>query len=183
MISAKAIWPSTYSIGNIHGEIVFEQISENSPVLVTIDLHNVPTGVHGLHIHERGFRNKADLEKGCAVLGGHFNPTNAQHGSVWLGTERHAGDLINNVLADANGNVQCYFLDGAFNVSEIIGRSVVLHGESDDLGSESHLHFEPIGCFAVPLVERMYDDDARRAESLRTGNAGKRIACANISEF
>ena len=75
--------------------------------------------------------------------------------------QSHAGDLLNNIKADSNGRFYYEYLDYRINlfgdVSEsIIGRSVVIHNGVDDLGLGNN------------------------KESLETGNAGERIACAII---
>lgn len=182
-LTAQALWPSEYAIGDIQGTVTFEQ-SRNCAVKVTVNLHGVPPGVHGFHIHERAFTSAADLAKGCAALGGHYNPLGRRHGSVWLDEERHAGDLINNIWADVRGRVHCVFWDELLDVSSLSGRSVVIHAVPDDLGSQGKVNFVPHkssnGTFAVPATWTPYPDRERQQESLVTGNAGARIACANI---
>lgn len=52
------------------GEIVFFQRHPPSgPILVRGNLTDLPSGKHGLHIHQSG-----DLRQGCEKLGAHFNP-------------------------------------------------------------------------------------------------------------
>ena len=94
---------------------------------------------------------------GCMSLGGHFNPFNQIHGSYEHdGFDHHSGDLINNVWADRNGNVDLVYIEPMFYWKDIVGRSFVIHREEDDLGR------------------------GRTIESLTTGNAGDRIDCAVI---
>ena len=52
--------------------------------------------MHGFHIHEKG-----DLSKGCASMGGHYNPLNKTHGGLDT-IIRHLGDL-GNIIADYKG--------------------------------------------------------------------------------
>ena len=71
---------------------------------------------------------------------------------------RHVGDL-GNVQADEQGNGKYYLLDHQVNLYgpySGIGRSCVLHRLTDDLGL------------------------CGNEESLKTGNAGARIACGVI---
>jgi Cu-Zn family superoxide dismutase len=75
---------------------------------------------------------------------------------------RHVGDL-GNVVVDQNGNANYTFFDDVIKLRgfrcNIIGRGLVIHENPDDCGQA---HGE------------------QRHESLKTGNAGKRIACAII---
>ncbi len=111
-----------------------------------------PNSVHGFHVHERG-----DLTQGCTSAGGHFNPFGKQHGGP-KDEERHAGDL-GNVTADASGSVDATLVDTVLALSgqcSVLGRSVVLHADADDLGT---------GGFP---------------DSKTTGHAGARVACGVI---
>ena len=88
----------------------------------------------------------------------HFNPYNKLHGDR-KSKIRHVGDL-GNIFAK-NNKSKGYFYDNLVslipgNKCNVIGRSIVIHEDKDDLGKGG--------------------DD----ESLVTGNAGKRIACGII---
>lgn len=108
-------------------------------------------GLHGFHIHETG-----DLTEGCKTLCAHYNPDGVKHGGPHSRV-RHRGDL-GNVRADNKGRVKQTLSvpRSRLELSEIIGRSVIIHADSDDLG-------------------RGVDE-----ESTRTGNAGKRVLCGVI---
>ena len=72
--------------------------------------------------------------------------------------ERHVGDL-GNIRPTREGKVEISFLDSLIKLrgpTSILGRSVVIHEDKDDLG---------LGL---------------NQESKKTGNAGKRIACGVI---
>ncbi|KHJ89893.1 copper/zinc superoxide dismutase, partial [Oesophagostomum dentatum] len=74
---------------------------------------------------------------------------------------RHLGDL-GNVEADKEGVASFHFIDGRVKIlgtNSVIGRSFVVHANADDLG-------------------RGQGD--RKEESLKTGNAGARLACRVI---
>lgn len=176
-------FPSKYSIitngYNIQGYILFEQLSINDPVLVTVNLSNLPNGVHGFHIHEKALSefllNNIDKYKNiCNELGGHFNPYNTVHGSYALKTERHAGDLINNLIVN-NNKVSIKFLDHLISLFDteincILNKSIVIHESEDDQGIPGH----------NAIINNKTNLTKREKESLITGNAGKRIACGNI---
>lgn len=145
----------------VNGAVEFEQKCPCAPVHVRINLTGPAGQTHAIHIHEFG-----DLRRGCDSLGAHYNPTNTTHGSLFVPENpRHAGDLINNVQFDAHGRFRFEYFDDMltlFGVDSIYGRSVVIHEGADDLG---------LGVGKA------------RAESLKTGNAGKRIACAIIAKI
>lgn len=158
------------SVEGLHGYVYFYQQSRGDPVLVEIQLHNVPKGYHGIHIHSKPLTRKLLKKKNCCkALGGHWNagkelwsPTNLNGTKHGL----HAGDLCLNL--HSNGVIaQKKFFDPKISLygdkKNIVGKSVVLHEDMDDGG-----------------VLR-YEDDVRRVESWQTGNAGTRIACSNIS--
>ena len=137
---------------NIKGNIIFREYKLKKHTEIIIDISNVPEGLHGFHIHQSG-----DLREGCNSLCAHYNPTNKQHGDR-EDKERHIGDL-GNITAKKNGIVKSVFTDTKIKLSgkySIVGRSVIIHAGEDDLGKGGN------------------------KESLKTGNAGKRIACGVI---
>ena len=136
----------------IKGHILFREFKEQKKTAIILRLTGVPPGEHGFHIHQSG-----DLREGCNSLCAHFNPYNKNHGGP-KDKERHVGDL-GNIEPDSNGEVNKTIYDKLIKLSgknSIIGRSVVIHEDRDDLGRGGN------------------------AESLKTGNAGKRIACGVI---
>jgi hypothetical protein len=88
----------------------------------------------------------------------HFNPYNKTHGAPGM-KERHVGDL-GNIETNSKGEAQYVFYDDVIKLrgtkANIIGRGLIIHADEDDCGVGGD------------------------AESLKTGNAGKRIACAVI---
>ena len=88
----------------------------------------------------------------------HFNPYNKSHGGL-DSTHRHVGDL-GNLHANKKGEAKYFYHDDKIKLrgfkSNIIGRGLIIHADEDDCGK------------------------GQNAESLKTGNAGKRIACAVI---
>ena len=140
--------------GKIKGHIIFTELTKR--MKIEIDLYDLPPGPRGFHIHETG-----NLLKGCDSLCAHFNPTNKHHGGL-NDKNAHAGDL-GNVIIKNNGKcktvIYSNFLKNSGRKFNIIGRSVVIHDKEDDLGLGNN------------------------RESLKTGNAGGRIACGVIGIF
>lgn len=124
----------------IRGTVTFLQRQDG--VLVEAEVSGLPrteTGFFAFHIHETG-NCSGD---GFPNTGAHFNPGRTEH-------PNHAGDLPP-LLGDF-GRAYMKVLTGRFRVGEIVGRTVVLHREPDDL------HTQP------------------------SGNAGMKIACGVIRQ-
>lgn len=135
-----------------YGSIRLEEVGGSGMVRVTGSLSGLTPGLHGFHIHALG-----DLEGGCTSATGHFNPMSRQHGAP-TASNRHVGDL-GNIQADAQGNARVDITDRGFSLfgpNSVLGRAFVLHSGRDDLGLGGN------------------------AESLKTGNAGSRLACGVI---
>merc|ERR1711991_448224 len=135
-----------------NGVITFTQAGADAPVVVSGEIHGLTAGQHGFHIHQFG-----DTSNGCVSSGGHWNPHGKQHGGP-TDENRHAGDL-GNVTADESGDVKVQIEDKQLTLVgefSIIGRAVVVHAGTDDLGKGGH-------------------DD-----SLTTGHAGGRVCCGVI---
>lgn len=116
------------------------------------EISGLKPGLHGFHIHEFG-----DNTNGCISAGAHFNPHEKEHGGPDL-LVRHVGDL-GNVTAGANGVAKINVRDKIISLQgehNIIGRTVVVHADPDDLGLGGH------------------------ELSKTTGNAGGRLACGVI---
>ena len=119
--------------------------------LIKGTIKGLAPGSHGFHIHEFG-----DMSDGCKSMGGHYNPDDVDHGDI---NEGHVGDL-GNITADESGTAK--FTIEAKRVDlmgerSVIGRGFVVHSDEDDLGKGGD------------------------AESLKTGNAGDRLACGVIT--
>lgn len=144
----------------VNGYVFFDQSNSTSPVRVEFSINGPRNQTHAIHIHEYG-----DLTRGCESLGSHFNPTKKTHGSIYVhNMERHSGDLINNITFNNEGKFYFVYDDHSISLYptsnlSIIGRSIVIHEKPDDLGMGTGIHKE---------------------ESLKTGNAGKRICCGVI---
>jgi len=136
----------------VNGTIYFEQEGEG-PVTVSGEVQGLTDGDHGFHVHQFG-----DNTNGCTSAGPHFNPHGALHGAPEDGKgNRHAGDL-GNIQAEG-GTSKVNIVDSLITLTgeeSIIGRTVVVHADVDDLGQGGH------------------------ELSKTTGNAGARSACGVI---
>uniref|UniRef100_A0A1B6CAN5 Superoxide dismutase [Cu-Zn] n=4 Tax=Clastoptera arizonana TaxID=38151 RepID=A0A1B6CAN5_9HEMI len=138
----------------ISGNVTFVQAEDDGEVIVTGIITGLTKGKHGFHVHEKG-----DISEGvgCKTTGGHFNPDKVNHGGP-SDEIRHVGDL-GNIFAEDNGIAQISITDKKISLTgrnSIIGRAIVVHSDSDDLGR---------GGFS---------------DSLTTGHAGTRLGCGVI---
>ena len=198
-LTAEVKWPSENSIERtgFRGCVKISQDHPNANIKFKVKMEGLkPNKLFGFHIHEKAVTSWEDLNKSCESCGGHFNPLNQDHGSVLneFPDMRHAGDLINNVRSNGVGRVNVEFEDNlaALIPSKdrpytIIGKSLVVHAGTDDLGRQGISKAMPY-IDAQSIVHRgtteenvvFYDCPKKRKSSLTNGNAGARIACGNI---
>jgi Cu-Zn family superoxide dismutase len=114
---------------NVTGNVTFTQ-QPNDNVHVVADLTGLSPGKHGFHIHDKGDLSDPQLTS----AGPHYNPTGAHHGGPNT-TPHHAGDL-GNVVADDSGNAHLDTTLSGLKVSDILGRSVIVHAKEDDLKTD-----------------------------------------------
>ena len=122
-----------------------------TPTLIKGTITGLQPGEHGFHIHEFG-----DMSDGCKSMGAHYNPDNVDHGDI---DEGHVGDL-GNITADENGKADFSIKASRVDLigdRSVVGRGIVVHADKDDLGKGGD------------------------EESLKTGNAGDRLACGVIT--
>ncbi|EFO15395.1 superoxide dismutase [Loa loa] len=140
----------------VSGIIRFKQDKESSPTAINGEIKGLTPGLHGFHVHQYG-----DTTNGCISAGPHFNPHNKTHGGP-TDEIRHVGDL-GNIVAGADGTAHIDMSDKHVQLSgpnSIIGRSIVVHADQDDLGKGT---------------------GDKKDESLKTGNAGARVACGIVA--
>jgi Cu-Zn family superoxide dismutase len=116
---------------NVTGTVTFTASADS--VRVVADISGLTPGKHGFHIHEFGDCSSADGKS----AGGHFNPTNHQHGAP-DSADRHEGDL-GNIDADASGKVHLDITDRVLKMTgaeSIIGHAVIVHEKADDLKTQ-----------------------------------------------
>lgn len=136
----------------VKGVITFKQDTAKKTVTVTGSISGLKPGQHGFHVHAFG-----DNSDGCTSAGPHYNPDNVDHAGP-TDEKRHVGDL-GNVTVDENGCCNVNITDSVISLTgerSIIGRTLVVHADVDDLGKGGH------------------------ELSKTTGNAGGRLACGVI---
>ena len=176
----------------LKGVVEFFQLDKNN-FLIKIQLSGLtPNSTHGFHIHTNKFNTKQECSEDkncCDLLGGHFNPYNKNHGSIYNSNpnERHAGDLCNNICSDDQGNVVYEFTDNLISCNKkskayIGNRSIVIHKYPDDLGRQGFQGqtYEQMTPAVLKWLGRKHTAKILMEKSLIDGNAGTRIACGNI---
>ncbi len=126
---------------SVFGKVKFYQ--KDSCVLIVADIDGLPktdTGFFGFHIHE-GTSCTGD---NFADSKAHYNPKNTPHPA-------HSGDLPPLMLCGDKAHLEV--LTNRFKVSDIIGRTVIIHSNPDDFITQP------------------------------SGNAGTKIACGVIEKL
>lgn len=114
-------------------------------ILIAAEFYHLPSentdspSFYGFHIHENG-----DCSDDFANTGGHYNPLNQPH-------PEHAGDMP--PLFSCNGYSFMTFYAEQLTISQVIGKSVIVHEKPDDFTTQP------------------------------SGNAGNKIACGVIRPF
>ncbi|MEG6507949.1 superoxide dismutase family protein [Methyloligella sp. 2.7D] len=134
--------------GNTVGEVDLEETPHG--VLLDVELKGFPPGDHAFHIHAVG-----KCEPPFKSAGGHFNPTDVEHG-YFSKTGPHAGDMPN-IHVPASGKLDF----------EVFNPMVTFNGDNalfDEDGAAIMIH-----------------DGEDDYESQPSGDAGSRIACGVIT--
>ena len=162
--------PTTYAVAvmapndnGVDGVVRFRDTGKG--VEINYNITGMADGEHGFHIHEYG-----DLTDGCQSACAHFNPFGTTHGGL-NSKVRHEGDLGNIISRDgrAKGTLMAKTLSlNPQSSTFIVGRMIIVHEDRDDLG---------LG--GLDKNGKIIDEKVHE-ESLKTGNAGKRLACGVI---
>src|SRR3954454_4512365 len=149
MVGAGGIADVTMANSTVVGTASFMQ--EAGGVHLKAQFKGLPPGDHGIHVHAVGKCDGPDF----MTAGGHFNPTNHQHG-LENPQGAHAGDMVNlKVGADGTATMDYMLKDASVT------------GGAGDL-------FGPDGTALV--IHAMPDDEMTDP----SGNSGARIACGVI---
>jgi Cu-Zn family superoxide dismutase len=142
--------PASSSNPKVSGTIHLEETGDG--LKIDYEIRGLYDGLHGFHIHEYG-----DLTDGCTSACAHFNPDNTTHGGL-TSDVRHMGDLGNISSKNRVSKGSLFLPKAKLDGSKygVLGRMMIVHADEDDLGQGGN------------------------EESLKTGNAGKRLACGVI---
>lgn len=103
-------------------------------VTVQVEAKDLPSGMHGFHIHEKGECTPPNFES----AGGHFNPTNKEHG---FDNPKgfHLGDLPNievkedGTVAAVISNIDVTLQPGQeHSILSGDGSAIIIHEKADD---------------------------------------------------
>jgi len=118
-------------------------------IMLMGSLRGLPPGDHGIHLHMTGA-----CEPTFAAAGGHWNPTNKQHGAS-NPAGAHLGDLQNiTVAADSTASVHLTSPGGTLKGQDMLldadGAAIVIHAKADDYKTDpSGNSGDRIACGAV----------------------------------
>ena len=122
----------------LFGEVRF--FEKRNCVLVVADINGLPkneSGFYGFHIHS----GESCKGKDFSESGSHYNPKNTPH-------PNHAGDLPPLMLCGDRAHLEV--LTDRFKISEIIGKTVIIHNMPDDFRTQpSGNSGEKIACGVI----------------------------------
>jgi Cu-Zn family superoxide dismutase len=97
---------------------------------VTVEVHGLPPGMHGVHIHTVG---RCD-PPAFASAGGHWNPLGAHHGTLDPAGP-HLGDLPNLIVGSDGRATLGVNIPGATmaGLLDSDGSAIVVHADRDDM--------------------------------------------------
>ena len=123
-------------VGITLGTIQFKDTRHG--LFVGPNLTGLAPGTHGFHIHAKP--SCAAVEKEGAMVaglsaGGHYDPTNAGQHAGPASVDGHKGDLPV-LVVDTDGTATVPTLAARLRVSELHGRSVIIHADGDNYADE-----------------------------------------------
>ena len=95
-------------------------------VLLTPDLHDLPAGIHGFHVHEHPDCG----DKGMAA-GGHLDPANTKEHNGPYAKHGHLGDLPV-LIVGQDGKATLPTLAPRFNLSSLKNHALMIHASGDN---------------------------------------------------
>ena len=127
-------------IGKAVGQVVISETTYG--VVFSPSLAGLPQGLHGFHVHENpscGPKEKDGKMVPALAAGGHYDPAASnRHDLPW--GDGHFGDLPA-LVVDAMGNANYPVLAPRLKITDVKGRSLMVH-----VGSDNHAdHPAPLG--------------------------------------
>ena len=129
----------------VSGTVTF--IEKDGIVIMKAALAGLSEGNHAIHIHAIGDCSAPDGKS----AGGHWNPTNENHGK-WMEAPFHIGDIGNLVVgADGTGTIEretnLWSIGGKEANKNVVGHAIIIHEGPDDFSSQPSGAAGPrIGC-------------------------------------
>jgi Cu-Zn family superoxide dismutase len=142
------------SEGKEVGHVRLEHMA--SATIFFLDLHDLPPGVHGMHIHSVGTCTPPSFDS----AGPHWNPAHKEHGSK-NPKGPHAGDL-QNITVGPDGKLKTQVTlegmeqwEGEGKLLDGDGASLVIHANPDDYMTDPSGNSGPrIACAKLDLPQR-----------------------------
>ena len=129
----------------VSGTVTF--IEKDGIVTMNAALAGLSEGNHAIHIHAIGDCSAPDGKS----AGGHWNPTNENHGK-WMEAPFHIGDIGNLVVgADGTGTIEretnLWSIGGKEANKNVVGHAIIIHEGPDDFSSQPSGAAGPrVGC-------------------------------------
>ncbi|AXF55777.1 superoxide dismutase family protein [Salicibibacter kimchii] len=143
------------------GTVNFHERDGNTRI--TAEAENLDPGFHGFHIHEEGVC-EPDAEEGpFDTAEGHYSPEDNEHGE-------HAGDLPP-LYVKEDGAVEMSIESDRFTPDELVEEetAMIIHSNPDNF---AHIPDR--------YTSEEQDESGPDEDTLDTGDAGDRVACAVI---
>ncbi|GII86622.1 superoxide dismutase [Cu-Zn] [Sphaerisporangium siamense] len=148
------------------GSLRIEHRDSSTP-RITVAVRGLPAGYHGFHIHTTGVCDPRSIDPNTGSpffsAGGHFNLGTGSHPD-------HSGDLPP-LLVGADGTGSASFVTDRFRAKQLLdtdGSAVIVHARPDNQAN-------------IPDRYHSADDKSGPdADTLKTGDAGARLACGVI---
>ena len=128
LVYAGIIIPMYLVDVNGHGKSIGTIQEEDSfcGVLLTPNLHDLPPGVHGFHVHE-----KPDCANNGMAAGGHLDPAHTNEHNGPYKQAGHLGDLPV-LIVDKDGQATLPTLAPRFKLADIEGHAFMIHAGGDN---------------------------------------------------
>ena len=130
---------------SVSGTVTFTE--QDGVVTMKAALAGLTEGNHAIHIHAIGDCSAPDGKS----AGGHWNPTEQNHGK-WMQEPFHTGDIGNLIVgADGTGTIEreteLWSVGGSDIKKNVVGHAIIIHEGPDDFSSQPSGAAGPrVGC-------------------------------------